>query len=298
MAHTLFTPEQAAASTLAALRGLSVLPRTVRQDFSTEFVAGKGQTINVLGPVTAGEAHVYTKAKRDAREDIEFNDLTQTWVPVKLEDQVYNATRLPDDWATFTLSSLEQQVLIPQAESVVDKLSAPLTTLISATAAASPAVPDLAADGSNLFVVLAALRKVLNARHVPTQDRTLSVGPGVAAAMLQNDTIVKANESGTTDALREATIGRLFGFEIVEAVDLAEDFMAAYHRDAFAFVTRPSRVPEGVAHGAAVAQDGFSLRHIMHYNPIKLEDQSIVDAFHGAAVLDPLRAVSAKLAAA
>lgn len=298
MAHTLYTSEQAAGSVLAALRGLSVLPRTVRQDYSSEFVAGRGQTVNVLGPVTAGEAKVYTKAKRDAREDIEFNELGQAWVPVKLEDQVYNAVRLPDDWNTFTLSSLEQQVLIPQSESVVDELAKPLTDLIAKTAAASPEIVGLKRDGSNIFEVLAGLRKVLNARHVPTQDRTLAVGPGVAAAILTNPQITRVNEAGTSDALREATLGRMFGFEIVEAYDLPEDFMAAYHRDAFAFVTRPSRVPEGAAHGATVSQDGFSLRHIMHYNPVKLEDQSIVDTFHGAAVLDANRAVSAKLAAA
>ena len=103
MAHLLFTPEQAARSTLAALRYLSVLPRTVRMDFSNEFVAGRGQTINVLGPVKAGEAKVYTAANRTARDAIEFNDLTQEWVPIKLENQIYNAVRLPDNWATFTL---------------------------------------------------------------------------------------------------------------------------------------------------------------------------------------------------
>src|SRR5690625_3297924 len=110
MAHTLYTPQQAARSTLAALRYLTTLPRTVRMDFSQEFVAGRGQTVNVLGPVTAGEANVYTKAQRDAREAIEFNELDQQWMPVTLEDQLYNAVRLPDDFATFTLTSLERQV--------------------------------------------------------------------------------------------------------------------------------------------------------------------------------------------
>ena len=42
MAHVLYTPEQAARATLASLRWLTNLPRTVRQDFSAEFVAGRG----------------------------------------------------------------------------------------------------------------------------------------------------------------------------------------------------------------------------------------------------------------
>ena len=104
MAHTLYSPEQAARATLASLRWLTNLPRTVRQDFSSEFVAGRGQTVNVRGPISAGKANVYTKAQRDAREAIKFNELNQTWFPVKLENQIYNALRLPDDFATFTLT--------------------------------------------------------------------------------------------------------------------------------------------------------------------------------------------------
>ena len=133
MAHVLYTPEQAARATLASLRWLTNLPRTVRQDFSAEFVAGRGQTVNVLGPVDAGKANVYTKAQRDAREAIKFNELNQTWFPVKLENQIYNALRLPDDFATFTLTDLTRQVLVPQAESVVNDLAAPLIAEMVAT---------------------------------------------------------------------------------------------------------------------------------------------------------------------
>ena len=46
-----------------------------------------------------------------------------------------------------------------------------------------------------------------------------------------------------------------------------------------------------------VAQDGFALRWIQHYNPLQLEDQSVVDTFYGATTLDANRAVSVSLAA-
>src|SRR5262245_5175698 len=108
---------------LSALRYLTVLPRTVRQDFSTEFVAGRGQTINVLMPATTTAARTYTPANRTARDAIVFDDVSQTWVPIVMDTQVYKAVRLPDDFTTFTLASLEDQVLRPQAESVVDRLA-------------------------------------------------------------------------------------------------------------------------------------------------------------------------------
>lgn len=294
MAHTLYTPEQAAKATISSLRLLTGLPRTVRQDFSNEFVAGRGQTVNVLGPISAGKAKVYTKANRTARDAIQFNDLTQAWFPVKLEDQVYNAVRLPDDFATFTLTDLTRQVLKPQAESVVDELAVPLVAQMSAIAT-DASIPALAVDGSNVHEVLIKTRKVLNDRKVPAANRWFAVGSGLEAAILQDKQLQKVNESGTDGVLRDAIIGRLYGFTIIADAALAEDFGVAYHTDAFAHVTRPSRQPEGAAKSATVAQDGYALRWIQHYNPTQLEDQSVVDTFYGATTLDANRAVSVAL---
>lgn len=295
MAITLFRPEQAAKATLSSLRRLTLLPRTVRQDFSQEFVAGRGQTVNVLGPISAGKAKVYTKANRAARDAIQFNDIVQEWFPVTLDDQVYNAIRLPDDFATFTLEDMTRQVLRPQAESVVDELAAPLITEMSAIAT-DASIPKVAPDGSNFRQVLIKTRQVLNDRGIPAAGRTFAVGSDLEAAALSDELLQKVNESGTSDVLRDATIGRLFGFTIVADPKLASDFGIGYHKDAFAHVTRPSRQPDGAAFSASVAQDGYALRWIQHYNPLQLEDQSVVDTFYGATTLDADRAVSVELA--
>lgn len=294
MANTLYTPEQAARSTLAALRYLTTLPRTVRQDFSQEFVPGRGATVNILAPVDAGDARTYTAANRTARDAIVFDDLAQTYVPVTLDTQVYKAVRLPDDFATFDLVSLERQVLVPQAESVVDGVTEPLITEMNAVAT-DASIPALAADGSNALEVLITARQVLNARKVPMGDRYFAVGPEAEAAFLRVDQLQKVNEAGTDGLLREATIGRLFGFTIVTDPNITS--FVAYHRDAFAHVTRPSRNPEGAAKSATVAQDGFALRWLQHYNPLQLEDQSVVDTFVGAETISADRAVSGTLAA-
>lgn len=289
MANTLYTAEQAARSTLAALRWLTTLPRTVRQDFASDFVAGAGQTVNVRAPISVGAARTYTAANRAARAAIVFDDLTETWVPVTMEDQVYKAVRLPDDFATFSLTDLERQVLRPQAESVVDGLSAPLVTEFNAVAT-DAAIPTL--DDTNIREVLIQARAVLNARKVPMSDRYVALSPAAEAAALSDELLQKANESGSDGVLREATIGRLFGFTIITDPNLTDGLGVAYHRDAFAHVTRPSRNPEGAAMSATVAQDGFALRWLQHYNPLQLEDQSVVDTFVGAATLDADRAVS------
>ena len=289
MANTLYTPAQAARSTLAALRYLTTLPRTVRQDFSQEFVAGRGQVVNIKNPITAGSARTYTKANRDARAAIVFDELDQDTIPVTLEDQVYKAIRLPDDFATFTLTSLETEVIRPMAESVVDGITAPLLTEMNAVATDAD-VPALAADGSNALAVLIALRAELNSRKVPMTDRFLALTPAAEAAFLNVEQLQKVNESGSDGVLREAILGRLMGFTTLTHPNLTQS--VAYHRDAFAHVTRPSKAPQGAAFSSTIAQDGFALRYLQHYNPLQLEDQAVVDAFVGAETLSATRAVA------
>lgn len=289
MAHSLYTPAQAARSMLAALRWNSTLPRTVRQDFSADFVGGLGRTVDVKKPISAGTANVYTAANRAARDAITFNDLTETTVPVTLANQIYNAVRLPDDFATFDLESLEREVLKPQAESVVDGLTAPLITEMVAISGVTGT--EIAADGSGGLAVVARARKVLNDRKVPFADRWLAIGTELAEDIGNLDALTDVSKSGTDGALREGIIGRLKGFTVVEDPALPDDQGVAYHRDAFAHVTRPSAPPQGAAFSQVVAEGGFSLRWIQHYNPLQLEDQSVVDTFYGAKTLDATRAV-------
>ena len=300
MANTLYTPTQAARSTLAALRYLTDPVPHRAAGLLSGFVAGRGRTVDIPLSVTLSNgARDYTDANRAARDAIVFDEIAQTSTPVTMDKQVYSAVRLPDDFATFTLTSMETQVLRPQAEAVADAVVAPLVATMNGFAA------DAALSGANAVARTSVdvingiikARSILNSRNVPLAGRTLAVGVDVEALLLQNDSLQKANEAGSDGLLREATIGRLFGFDIVIAPDLTDDEAIAYNRDAFVHVTRPSRPPEGAAKSAVVSQDGFSLRWIQHYNPLQLEDQSVVDAWVGSKVLSATRAVKFKLAA-
>ena len=194
---------------------------------------------------------------------------------------------------TFTVQNLSDEVLRPMAESVVDGIVKPLVDVMKATPSASTAITMSAATP---LTALIELRQELNKRKVPLQGRTLAVGPGVEAALLNLEQLQKVNESGTDGMLREATIGRLFGFDIIVAPELGDNFGVAYQREAFAHITRPSAPPKGAAFTASLGADGFALRYLQHYNPLQLEDQAVIDTFVGADVLDERRAVSFTLA--
>lgn len=138
--HQLYTPVEAARSALAALRYQSTLARMVNTDYSSEFTAGRGTTVNIKRPVMIDRAKTYTQANRAAEDKISYSNLFQPYTSITLTDQVYNAVKLPDDFMTFTLESLESQVIAPMAESVAEQINAVVVAAFQSVPAGLTAV--------------------------------------------------------------------------------------------------------------------------------------------------------------
>lgn len=337
MAHLLYTPEQAARSTLAAVRFKSTLARLVNTDFSTEFTPGRGASVTVKRPVMIDKARVYTAENRANGDAISYTDLVQPYTSVSISDQVYQAVKLPDDFTTFTLESLEGQVVAPMAESVAEHLNrvvinafgtvkSGLLAGFDVTESVAQAKPYVGTDNKG-YATLAELRaantvfagfasgvtvkaaqlkatyredvpnviraahQLLGQRGVPLNGRYLAVGANWEAALLGLDNLNKVNEAGSTDTLREATVGRLYGFNIVVDYEIGANDAYAFQRDAITMVTRTTALPRGAAFASTVAKDGFTMRYLQDYDPDHLTDRAVVDTFAGAQVLDPKRIV-------
>ena len=134
-----------------------------------------------------------------------------------------------------------------------------------------------------------AASQVFGQRGISNAGRILVVGAAWEAAFLDNDQLRKVNEAGTQDALRQATLGYLYGFEVI--VDYSIDPTAAYALDAegVALVTQTTTIPRGAAFASTISQDGFTLRYLQDYDPDILTDRAVVDTFAGAKILDPQR---------
>lgn len=340
--HLLYTPEQVATSTLAALRYNSTLARIVSTDASRDFVPGRGASVTVRRPVMIDPARVYSAEDRASERAITYSRLVEPYTSVKLGDQVYNAVKLPDNFATFTLSDMERQVIAPMAQSVADALNKTVATALESTAEGLTAV-DSAAKGaivttegsvftdgdtsaftqfvesgeeflgygvgltgraahvkasqlqanSNAEVLrtIRAAKRLLDARGVSPSNRYLVVGGGWVGAILSQPQLNLVNQAGTDGLLREATLGKLYGFTIVE--DYSIDPYAAYamERDAITLATRVPAIPRGVAFGQTASSDGFTLRYLHDYDVDHLQDRAVIDTFAGAKVLDPQRIV-------
>ena len=276
MANTFYTAEQVARVSLALVRGDLVLARTINRDYEADFGGGRGTVVNVRKPATL------TARKRaiGATSAIVTDSLSESTVPVQMTDLVYSAVDVTDEDLSLNLEDFGRQVLAPQitavAEEVEDTVFAAFQALTESNVAAVGAY-----DAANPTAQFVSLREALRNRKVPASNLVAAVGTAVYADLFNSGALKSYDQSGSTDALRNAEVGKIHGFTIIETNRLAADEIVAYHRDAFTLAIRAPRVPEGVSFGQSVAGDGFAMRYVRDYDSSLLADRSIVSTFIG-----------------
>jgi hypothetical protein len=213
---------------------------------------------------------------------VTFGDLAERAVDIKLDTQLYHATAITDEALTLDIRSFGQQILTPQADAVARALEAKaITTMTGATYQTT-----LEFDAAEPLKFLRDARTALNKANVPMSERFVALG-----ADLENALITKlsadASVTGTAHsaALREATIGRLYGFTIVSVPGLPVDNAYCFHRSAYAMATRVPARPSGAKMVASTSSNGVALRWLMDYSDALLTDRSLVDTYCGTAVV-------------
>lgn len=279
MANTFYTPEAVARLAIALVTDDMVLASTVNRDFEADFGGGKGDTVNVRVPA------VLTGRTRGlaATDAITVDSITESSVPVALTEHAYSAVRLSDADLTLNLEDFGRQVLAPQTLAIAEYIEDTVVEQMQ-----SVAQHTTIAFGSDVAATFADARKALRDMGVPSGNLYAAVGTGIAADILKSDLFRKVDWAGTDGALREAVIGKIHGFTVIESNRLAEDEAVFYHTAAFTLAVRAPRVPEGVTYGASVSANGFAARQIRDYDPTTLADRSVVSTFIGAAVM-PLK---------
>lgn len=282
MANTLLTPSVIARTMVGLLSRQVVLPGVVWRDFDTEFAGKVGASITVRVPGVLAGDEINIDAARTA--DIDLEDIEEQSISVALTKIPYSAVAITDEDLNLRIEDFGQQVLMPQVQTVGERIEG---YLASAMAAATYA-EELEFDPDDPFDSLVDARKLLNDANVPLANRTLVVGSAIEAAWLKSNLLKQVDISGSSSALREATIGRLAGFTVLGSNAIAEDEAYAMHKSAFILSTRAPAVPEGATFGQSASYQGLAMRWIRDYDARRLQDRSVVSAFAGAtAVEDP-----------
>lgn len=291
--NTFLTPQVIARTAIGALRMDLVLPRLVSRDAEADFQGNQGFTVNVRLPatITGGGARTYTQTLRDAATPIVLDRIQETTIPVTMGPIIYKGVPVTDEEFTFELADFNEQVLSPLTQVVGEGAEAVLAAEINSFPASATITP--AGDGSDLHIAILEARMELNKRNVPQAGRVLVVSPEIEMLLLQDpeNRLVRYDASGSSEALRNATIGRLYGMSVVVSNELTALSFAIFTREAFTFVMRAPVVPAGVPFGQSVAYQGLALRFIRDYDSAFLQDRAIVSTFAGAETLDAQRAI-------
>jgi len=265
----------------------------VNRDVEADFQGGTGTVVNVRIPptVTGGGARTYTQALRDAATPIVLDRITETTIPVTIGPMLYKGVPVTDEEFTFTLTDFTRQVIEPIVQPVGIGAEALLAAEINSFPASTTIVP--AADGSDIHDAILEARMTLDKRYVPKQGRMLIVSPEVEMMLLSDpiNRLVRYQDSGSTEVLREANIGRLYGMPVIGSTELPAKSFVIMTRDAFTFVMRAPSVPAGCTFGQSVSYQGMAMRFIRDYDSAFMQDRAICSVFAGAETLDAQRAI-------
>jgi len=276
----LVTAQGVSSLAVALLTRQLVLPMTVSRVPGGEFAGDNGDTITVR---VRTPRSARTQASPGAQ--ITYDALNETPVDVTLS-HLYDATRLTDEDLSLNLVDFGSQVTQPQVASVAtgaeDQLAAAMNSL--------PADASFAAvaDPNDTDEQILAAREALSEADVPAGDRYLACAPDIISRLLGVDKFVRADAVGDGTAIREATMGRIYGFTVVESNGLDAGTAVAYHRSGFVFANRTPVPPRGLSstQTATATNGGVSMRQIFQYQPDILSDASVLSTFAGAAVVD------------
>lgn len=271
------TAQGISSAAIALLVRNLVLPMTVTRVPGGEFAGHNGDTITVRVP-QPGSARV--QASRGAT--ITYDDVAEVPVDVTL-NHLYHGKLISDEELSLDLVNFGAQITAVQVAAVATKAEDELAGAMNDLAA--DASFTLAASDADTEDKILAARESLSAANVPAGDRFLAVSPQIATRLLSVDKFVKVNESGGSDALRNAIIGRIYGFTVVESNALDSGTACAYHRSGFVFANRVPVSPRGANSSGSASAGGIGLRQVFQYVPDKLSDASVLSTFAGAAAI-------------
>lgn len=366
MPNTFLTPSVIAREALMVLRNNLVFGGLVHRDYSQEFSAKIGDTVTIRKPATF-EAKEFNEAS-----GIDVQTVTEGSTTVKLDKHLDVSFEITSRELTLSLDEFNERVLTPAMQPFAQKIDEYLAGLyvdIPYYAGTAGTTPSTAADIANCG-------KVLNINKAPMTNRNIVLDPVAQASLIVLDSFMEVDKAGTNEALRNANLGRLLGFDtymdqnikthtkgtlsagsggtilVKGAVaagktqaafdsttltgtlkkgdiflvdgnpyvvtkdataasnEIAVDFYPAttgngfaddaevtllnnhtanlaFHKNAFALVTRPLALPMGTDKAEYVSYDGLGIRVVQSYDISKKKDVISLDMLCGVKTLTP-----------
>ncbi|MFI7069554.1 P22 phage major capsid protein family protein [Micromonospora sediminicola] len=282
MPHNFVIPQQVLDTAIALVRDDLMLAATINRDYEDAFGGGKGTVVNVRVPATLKARR--RKLTADGTP-IVTDTISESTVPVTITEHVYSAVDVSDVQMRMDIADFTRQVTVPQVRGIVEDLE----NLVVETMQALPESVGIAYNPATPEATFTRARKTLRDLGLPADGLWAAVGTGVYAELVDAKAISDASQSGSTEALRNANVGRVRGFMTVENNRLADDEIIFYGRDAFTLAIRAPYPPDGAAFKASRSENGFALTWVKDYDSNVLKDRSIFQTYAGCQAMQVKR---------
>ncbi len=306
MANTLLTPSVIAKQTLANLYQQLCMVPLVYTGVSQEWTGEKiGATVTIRRPTT------FTANTFDpSSPGITVQNATENSVQVTLDTHKDVSFQITTQDLTLRLEDFDDQFLMPASEALAQAVDQAIIAKMKAnfTAVAGDeyftGTTSGAHDNWMHPEALIEADRLLNIQNVPSSQRAAVIGPTTRSKWLNTDWLKFAEHSGTTDALRDGSLGKsLLGFDSYMTQNIAQpagspttgqpttEVGLAFHQTSTAFASVPLALPTDNTWAAMETYKGLSLRLVKQYSMTAKADIISLDILFGTQVLDANRGV-------
>ena len=202
MAKTIVTLQEIARQALPMLAENLVFPGLIHRDFSADLHC-MGDTVKVRRPV------VYEAGEFSEEEGVEYQDIVGDCVDVTLDHIATVDARASAIESAVSVEDLNRVFVRPAALAIAEKINRDGLMLYKEV---YNFVGEAGVTPDNLGV-LSQARKALNIAKAPAADRCAVWDVDADAAFSSIDALVNAEKAGSTQALREGAIGRVYGID-------------------------------------------------------------------------------------
>ena len=292
-APVFITPSMVARVGLATLYNNMVLGGLVWRDFDSDFSGKVGDTVNIRKPPVF-TANVFNRAT-----GIVIQDTIESSVPVVLNTIADVSFAVTAEDLTLRIDDFRTRLLTPALNALVVKIDTDLANALvaAATGGGGGGTVTMSSVGSDALI---KAREVLTRNKLPVSERYAVLSPEATTAALSDPLFVQAQQAGSTDALRNANVGRAFGTETYESGTFGYGPGAAgqadgvaFHRTAVTLVSRPLQAPQGVAPNMYAVENyqGLTIRVVYGYDIAHKQDLVSLDMLYGTKATRPEGAV-------
>lgn len=286
MANQYLKAPRIASTALGLLEREIVLPALTWRDAAGDFAGAAGDTISIRVPARTTARTRTLRGTRPTTSEgagiITMDELTESKVDVTLDTAVYSAVPITDEELALDITDFGAQILTPQVRAIAEGIE----NAVAAEMVGATYKTTLTLDTADPYKTLIDARVQMNKDLIPANDRILVVGADMEGVFLKSDHLSQYQQSGDSNALRDATIGKIAGFgSVIVSNALPSDVGFVFHRTAFILSMRAPNVPQGATFGSSQSFQNLAMRWLKDYDFRNVQDRSLVDTYIGTNIL-------------